>query len=185
MNQYMDARAEIILRTSGDPAALAPSVRSVVSRVDPSLPITNLRTLEQALSSTLAQRRFLMFLLAMFAGVATVLAGVGIYGVMAYLVGRRTREIGIRVAMGAPRTSVVGSVLRDAVPQVAGGVAVGIFGAFTLSRFLRSQLFGLEPTDPATFAAVSLLLVLVALVASFVPARRAVAVQPSVALRED
>jgi putative ABC transport system permease protein len=185
ITQLMDPRSEIVVRTAGDPAGLAESVRSVVGRVDPNLPITNMRTLEEALATTLAQRRFLTFLLAVFAGTATVLAGVGIYGEMAYLVGRRTREIGIRVAMGAPRTSVVRSVLRAALLQAVAGVTLGLVGAFGMTRFLRSQLFGLEATDPVTFAAVSLLLVMVALLATFVPARRAAGVQPSVALRED
>jgi putative ABC transport system permease protein len=185
MTQFMETSADVLVRTSGDPAALAQAVREVVERVDPALPITNLRTLEQAISGTLAQRRFLMLLLGLFAGAATVLAGVGIYGVMAYLVGRRTREIGIRVAMGARRWGVVRSVLRDALLQAMAGVTVGVAGALALTRFLDSQLFGLAPTDPATFAGVVLVLVGVALLASFVPARRAAGVQPSVALRED
>jgi putative ABC transport system permease protein len=185
MTQYMDTRADILVRASGDPTALAQGVRDVVGRVDPSLAITNLRTLEQTISGSLAQRRFLMFLLAVFAGSATVLAGVGIYGVMAYLVSRRTREIGIRVAMGARRWAVVRSVLQDALLQATAGVLLGLAGAFALTRFLRSQLFGLEPTDPLTFMGVVLLLVGVALLASFVPAKRAAGVQPSVALREE
>jgi putative ABC transport system permease protein len=126
-----------------------------------------------------------MLLLALFAGSATVLAGVGIYGVMAYLVGRRTREIGIRVAMGARRWGVVRSVLREALLQATIGVVIGLGGAFALTRLLESQLFGLEPTDPITFAGVVVLLVGVALLASFVPAKRAAGVQPSVALREE
>jgi putative ABC transport system permease protein len=185
MTQFLNTGTDILVRTSGDPTALAQGVRDVVGRVDPGLPITNLRTLEQAISGSLAQRRFLMFLLAVFAGSATVLAGIGIYGVMAYLVGRRTREIGIRVAMGARRWSVVRSVLRDALLQAMAGVALGLAGALALTRFLESQLFGLEPTDPVTFAGVVVLLVGVALLASFVPARRAAGVQPSVALREE
>jgi ABC-type antimicrobial peptide transport system permease subunit len=104
---------------------------------------------------------------------------------MAYLVGRRTREIGIRVALGAERGSVVGSVLREALGQVGFGLAAGLLGAFALTRLLRSQLFGLEPTDPATFSAVSALLVAVALLASWMPARRAAGVSPTVALREE
>jgi putative ABC transport system permease protein len=183
--QFMDAGGDVLVRTSGDPVALAGAARAAVARVDPSLPITNVRTIEQALSGTLAQRRFLMFLLAVFAASATALAAVGIYGVMAYLVGRRTREIGIRVAMGAPRGSVLAGVLRDALVQVGGGVAAGLAGAFALTRFLRSQLFGLEPTDPATFAAVAVLLVAVALLASAIPASRAAGVEPSAALREE
>ena len=185
MAQFMDTRADILVRASGDPEALAGPVREVLRGVDPSLPITELRTLEQALGGSVARQRFLMSLLAVFAAAATVLAGIGIYGVMAYLVGRRTREIGIRVALGAERGSVVGSVLREALGQVGFGLAAGLLGALALTRLLRSQLFGLEPTDPATFAAVSALLVAVALLASWIPARRAAGVAPTVALREE
>jgi putative ABC transport system permease protein len=185
MPQFLDRRADVLVRTSGDPAALADAVRGALRRVDPSMPVTNLRTLEQALQGSVARQRFLMALLAVFAASATVLAGVGIYGVMAYLVGRRTREIGIRVAMGAPRRSVVRSVLGEALGQAGVGVAAGVLGALALTRLLRSQLFGLEPTDPATFLAVSLLLVGVALLASWIPARRAAGVEPTVALREE
>jgi putative ABC transport system permease protein len=185
MQQFMVARANVLVRTSGDPEALAGPVREVLRSVDPSLPLIELRTLEAALAESVARQRFLMSLLAVFAAAATVLAGIGIYGVMAYLVGRRTREIGIRVAMGAERGSVVGSVLREALAQVGFGLAAGLLGALALTRLLRSQLFGLEPTDPATFAGVSALLVGVALLASWVPARRAAGVAPTVALREE
>jgi ABC-type antimicrobial peptide transport system permease subunit len=153
--------------------------------VDPSLPLTEIRTLEQALAGSVARQRFLMSLLAVFAGAATALAGIGIYGVTAYLVGRRTREFGIRLAMGARGTTVIRGVLRDALIQVAGGVGAGLIGALALARVLRSQLFGLAPTDLATFVAVTVLLVGVALLASFVPARRAAGVQAAVALRDE
>jgi putative ABC transport system permease protein len=185
MAQFMDTRASIVVRASGDPEALAGPAREVLRSVDPSLPITELRTLDAALAGSVARQRFLMSLLAIFAGAATLLAGIGVYGVMAYVVSRRTREIGIRVAMGAQRGSVVGSVLREALVQAAFGLAAGLLGALALTRLLRNQLFGLEPTDPATFLAVSLMLAAVALLASWLPARRAAAVQPVVALRED
>ena len=185
MAQFMDTRASIVVRASGDPEALAGPAREVLRSVDPSLPITELRTLDAALAGSVARQRFLMSLLAIFAGAATLLAGIGVYGVMAYVVSRRTREIGIRVAMGAQRGSVVGSVLREALVQAFFGLAVGLLGALALTRLLRNQLFGLEPTDPATFLAVSLMLAAVALLASWLPARRAAAVQPVVALRED
>jgi putative ABC transport system permease protein len=143
------------------------------------------RTLDQALSSTLAPRRFLMLLVAVFAGTATLLAAVGIYGVMAYLVGRRTREIGIQVALGASRSVVIGSVLRQSLGNVAVGVLAGVVGALTITRFMQSELYGLQATDPSTFAAMTGLLVLVALAATWIPARRAARVEPSVALREE
>ena len=177
--------ADVLVRTSGDPIGLATAVREAVSRVDPSLAITNVRTLEAALSSFHAERRFLMTLLAVFAASATALAAVGIYGVTAYVVRRRTSEIGIRVAMGATRATVLTSVLRHALGQVGLGVGSGLLGALALTRLLRSQLFGLEPTDPGTFAAVSLLLVGVGLLATFVPAMRAARVEPTVALRSE
>jgi predicted permease len=177
--------ADVLVRTAGDPTGLVAAVRAAVSGVDPSLPITNVRTLEAALSGFQAERRFLMVLLAVFAGSATALAAVGIYGVTAYVVRRRTREIGIRVAMGASRATVLASVLRQALGPVVLGVGAGLLGAVGLTRLLRSQLFGLEPTDPGTFAAVSLLLVGVGLLATWVPARRAAGVEPTSALREE
>jgi putative ABC transport system permease protein len=185
MAQIPSRAADVLVRTAGDPTGLVTAVRGAISRVDPSLPITNVRTLEAALSSFQSERRFLMILLAVFAGSATALAAVGIYGVTAYLVGRRTREIGIRVAMGASRGTVLASVLRDALGQVGLGVGAGLLGAVGLTRLLRRQLFGLEPTDPGTFAAVSLLLVGVGLLATFVPARRAAGVEPTSALKNE
>jgi putative ABC transport system permease protein len=185
MAQAPSWRADVVVRASGDPLALSTAVREAVGRLDADLPLSNLRTLEQAVSGSLAQRRFLMFLVAVFAAAATLLAGVGIYGVMAYLVGRRTREIGIQVALGASRGTVIGSVLGQSLVQAGGGVVVGMLGAVAVTRFLRGQLFGLEPTDPATFAAMAALLVAVALVASWLPAWRAARVEPSVALREE
>ncbi|HUF75717.1 MAG TPA: ABC transporter permease, partial [Longimicrobiales bacterium] len=161
MPQFLDRAVDVLVRTTGRPAAYAAAAREVVARHDPDLPVTNLRTLDRAIADSLAQQRFLVLLLAVFAASATVLAAVGIYGVMAYLVGRRTREIGIRVAMGASRGTVVGGVLRDALVQVMGGLAAGLLGAWVLTRFMRSQLFGLEPSDPATFVGVSVLLVVV------------------------
>jgi ABC-type antimicrobial peptide transport system permease subunit len=144
-----------------------------------------LRTLDQALAGTLAARRFLMLLVVVFAASATALAAVGIYGVMAYLVGRRTREIGIQVALGASKRVVLGSVLRQSLAQAGAGILLGVLGALAVTRLLRSQLFGLEATDPATFVEMTLLLLAVAAAASWIPARRAARVQPSVALREE
>jgi len=183
MAQFVDRRADLLLRTSGDPLDLAEAARGEVARLDPALPISGLRTLEQAFSGSLARRRFITSLLAVFAAAATLLAAIGVYGVMAYLVGRRTREIGIQVALGASRRAVLASVLRQALRQAVGGVAIGLLGALVATPFLSSQLFGLEPTDPATFLAVSSLLVLVALLASWLPARRATRIHPAEALR--
>jgi predicted permease len=185
MSQASSRAADVMIRTGGDPVALIPAVREVMRRLDPSLPLSNVRTLDQALASTLAPRRFLMLLVAVFAGAATLLAGVGIYGVMAYLVGRRTREIGIQVALGASRSVVIGAVLRQSLGNVAVGVLAGVLGALAITRFLQSELYGLQATDPSTFAAMTTLLVLVALAATWIPARRAARVEPSVALREE
>jgi putative ABC transport system permease protein len=185
MPQFLDRRVDVLLRSTGDPVEYAAAAREIVGGHDPDLPVTNLRTLDQAISDSLARQRFLMLLLGGFAAAATVLAAVGIYGVMAYLVGRRTREIGIRVAMGASRGTVVGGVLSDAMVQVTGGLVAGLLGAWVLTRFLRSQLFGLEPSDPLTFLGVTVLLVAVAMMASWVPARRAAGVDPTVAFREE
>jgi putative ABC transport system permease protein len=178
-------QTDVVVRAEGDPTSLIGAVREEMGRLDPALPLSNVRTLEQALSSTLAPRRFLMMLVAVFAGAATLLAAIGIYGVMSYLVALRTREIGIRAALGATRQEVLRSVLRQSLRQAGAGVLLGLAGALLVTRYLQSQLFGLDATDPATFMAMSLLLVLVGAAASWIPARRAAGVQPSIALREE
>jgi putative ABC transport system permease protein len=184
-DQFTSRVVDLLVRSSGDPAALAEPVRRTISRVDPDLPVRQLRTLESAMAEGLADRRFLTSLLAGFAAAGTLLAALGIYGVMAFVVGRRTREIGIRVALGAERGSILGSVLREAMGQAAVGLALGIAGAATLGGVLRAQLFGLEPTDPVTFAGACVALLAVALLASAIPAWRATRVDPTVALRSE
>jgi predicted lysophospholipase L1 biosynthesis ABC-type transport system permease subunit len=176
---------EVVVHGAGDAAALLAVVRAAVHDVDPELPLRSLRTLDQLLADGIAQRRFVASLLSVFAALATLLAAVGIYGVMAYLVGRRTREIGIRVALGAARGTIVRGVLREAMVQSAVGIGLGALGAAALTRLLRAQLFGLEPNDPATFAAVAAILGLVALAASGIPAARAARVDPTVALQSE
>ena len=141
------------------------------------------RTMQQRVHESLARRRFSMLLLAVFAAVALALATIGIYGVMAYLVNQGTREIGIRVALGATRRNIVSLVVRQGMALALSGVAVGLAGAFLLTRLIRSLLFGVEATDPVTFVGIALLLGLVALLASYIPARRAARVDPLVALR--
>ncbi len=168
----------------GDPAALAPVLRSTVRAVDPDVAVP-LRTLSELVADSVAGRRFLLVVLAGFAVVALVLAAVGIYGVVSYAVARRTREMGIRLALGAAPRSVRSLVLRGALLPVAAGVALGTLGGLGLSGFLRSLLYGVPPTDPATFVVVPLLLVGVALLASWVPARRATRVDPVSAIRAD
>ena len=184
-DQFTARAVDLVVRASGDPAALADPVRRTIGRVDPDLPVRQLRTLESAMAEGLADRRFLTSLLAGFAAAGTLLAALGIYGVMAFVVGRRTREIGIRVALGAERSAILGSVLREAMGQAAIGLALGIAGAAALGGVLRAQLFGLEPTDPVTFAGACAALLAVALVASAIPAWRAARVDPTVALQSE
>lgn len=153
----------VVLRTRTNPTALLPSVRAAVAAVDPKLPVTRLETLEEHISRSVAERRFYMLLLATFAVVALALAAIGIFGVLSYLVSQRTREIGIRVALGAGRGTVIGMVLRQAMGPAVVGVSLGLAAALGLSRFLSTLLFELDATDPATFGGVGTLLLSVAL----------------------
>lgn len=177
----------MVARTSGDPrglpSGLIASVGREVSALDSELPVFNVRTLEETLSRSVAQPRFNTLLLAIFAGVALLLTAIGLYGVMAYSVTQRTREIGIRLALGAQTSNVLGLVIRQGMLLASAGVAIGLVAAFALTRLLGSFLFGISATDPLTFAGIALLLVMVALVACFIPARRATKVDPMIALR--
>jgi putative ABC transport system permease protein len=183
LSQYTDSGWNVVLRTAGDPVELAGALRESVRALDPDLPVSRIRTLEQAVAEGLGARRFLTLLLAAFATVGTLLAAIGVYGVMAFLVGRRTREIGIRVALGAGRGTILGSVVREALLQAGVGLAIGLGAALLLGRVVQSQLFGLGAADPLTLGAVGALLLAVATVAAALPARRATRVAPSVALR--
>jgi predicted permease len=174
----------LVIRTERDPLALAPAVERIVRDLDPALPVANVLSMEQNVAGAMAQPRFLTLLLGVFGGVALLLASVGTYGVMAHLVAQRRREIGIRVAMGAEPGSVRGLVLRQGAGLAAVGLGLGVVGALGLTRFLGSQLYGVGTTDLRTFIAVPLLLGAVALVACYVPARRATRVDPVEALRE-
>jgi putative ABC transport system permease protein len=173
----------ILVRTSVGPLSLSREVESAVRGVDPNLPIGRVRSMEEVLSTSLAFQRFLMTLMGVFAGLALVLAAVGIYGVMSYWVRQRTREIGIRMALGAGRKTVRRWVVRQGMTLALYGVAAGLLAALGLARLLGSVLYGVKPTDPLTFVAVSLILAAVALAASYIPARRATKVDPMVALR--
>jgi ABC-type antimicrobial peptide transport system permease subunit len=153
--------------------------------MDSDLPLYNVISMQQRVELSLARRRFAMLLLAGFASVALVLATIGIYGVLAYLVGQGTREIGIRMALGATRNSIVGLVMGKGLALALFGVAVGITGALLLTRLMRSLLFGVTATDPLTFCGIPLLLVVIALLATGVPARRAAEVDPAECLRYD
>ncbi|HEU4618324.1 MAG TPA: FtsX-like permease family protein, partial [Gammaproteobacteria bacterium] len=174
----------LVVRTEGDPLALATAVRRAVWNVDPDQPV-NIRTMSDVVDDQLANRSTQLTLLAGFAALALLLAAIGLYGVLSYSVARRTSEIGLRMALGAERASVVGSIVGNALLMAVFGLVLGLAASFALSRLLASFLFGVTPTDPATFAAAAAALVLVALLASYVPARRAAEVDPATALRTE
>jgi putative ABC transport system permease protein len=177
--------AMFALRTDRDPAALTPALRDAVLAVDPEQPVARIRTLDEIAGSLQSERRFNTLLLALFAGAALVLAAIGTYGVMAYSVARRTREIGVRMALGARPGDVLRMVLGQGAALVAAAVVIGLAGAFAASRMLASQLFEVSATDPTTLAAGAAMLCGFALLACYVPARRAMRVEPLVALREE
>jgi putative ABC transport system permease protein len=164
---------------------LAGAVQRIVAEVDKDQAVFDIQSLEQAISSWVAPQRFWMRLFGIFAGLAVLLAAIGIYGVISYSVSQRTHEIGVRMALGAERNDVLKLVLRQGLKLALIGVAIGIAGSFALTRLIAQFLYGVKATDPMTFAAVALLLTAVALAASYIPARRATKVDPLVALRHE
>ena len=172
-----------VLRTTRDPLLMSTAVRSEMRQLDPSLPVRNLRSMEQLLSRSIAPQRFNLSLLSLFSGLGLLLAAVGIYGVMAYNVSQRTHEIGLRMALGAQARDVLKLVVKQGMALSMVGVAIGLVASFALTRLMKSLLFGVSATDPVTLGGVALLLAFVALLACYLPARRATKVDPLVALR--
>jgi putative ABC transport system permease protein len=183
--QRTPGRTIYVIRTSSpDPTTLVTAVRNAVRGIDPNQPIFGIKTMDQVMNETTAQRRLNTILLGVFAGLALVLAAVGIFGVMNYSVTQRTHEIGIRMALGAQRSDVLKLVVGQGMMLALIGVVAGLFGAYALTRLLATMLYGVSATDPVVFAAVAGLLGLVAVFACYWPAQRASRVLPTVALRE-
>lgn len=176
---------DVVLRSSTEPTALTAAVKDQLRALDPNLPLYDVHTMSQRVDESLAGRRFSMMLLGLFASLALALAAIGTYGVMAYLVNQATREIGIRMALGATQQNILSLILRKGMALALSGVALGLAAAFALSQLLRSQLFGINATDPATFAAIAILLAGIALFASYIPARRAARIDPMISLRSE
>jgi len=181
--QYVTRDMNVVLRCAGDPASLATAVTDEVHALDPDLPLYNVLTMEARVGESLARRRFSMLLLTLFACLALALAAIGTYGVMAYLVSQGTREIGIRIALGATPGRILHLVISKGMTIALSGLALGLAGAFAFTRLISNLLFGVGATDPATFVIISLLLIVIALLASYIPARRAARVDPMVSLR--
>jgi ABC-type antimicrobial peptide transport system permease subunit len=173
------------LRTRLDPQQLMEAVREQVRRLDPNIPMVEMRTIDAQISRSLTTERLVASLSAVFGGLATVLAMIGLYGVMAFTVARRTREIGIRVALGALQGDVIRMVMREVLLLIGVGIAVGIPLALALGGLIRSQLYGLNPHDPATVIASTVALAILAAFAGFIPARRASRTDPMQSLRND
>jgi putative ABC transport system permease protein len=174
---------DLVVSTNADPLSMAAMVRNAVWEIDKDQPVSKIRTMEDIISESVARQRFSMLLLGIFAILALVLAAVGIYGVMSYSVAQRAHEIGLRMALGAQRSDVLKLVVGQGLKLVLIGVAIGLAAAFTLTRVMSSLLFGVSATDPITFITISLVLISVAVLASYIPARRATKVDPMVALR--
>jgi putative ABC transport system permease protein len=182
-NQNPQGGMTVVIKGASDPNQLISSVRGVVKSLDPDQPIYSPRTMDEIRAESVASERLNLTLLSLFAGIALVLAIVGIYGVMSYSVTQRTHEIGIRMAIGARPVDVFKMILGNGMKLALIGVAIGLVGAFWLTRFMATMLFGVEPRDAMTFASIPVLLITVALLACYLPGRRATKVEPTISLR--
>jgi putative ABC transport system permease protein len=176
-------RINLLTRTDVEPTSLAASVRGQIAALNKDQAVFNVRTMEQIVSQSVAPRRFSMLLLAVFAVVALALAVIGIYGMLSYAVAQRTREIGLRMTLGAQRTDVMRLVIGHGMKLALAGVVLGLIASFALTRTMKNLLFGVSATDPITFVSITVLLAVVAFVACWIPARRATKVDPILALR--
>ena len=180
-----DTSLQLVLHTRGEPLSSVPAIRSLVTNIDRNLPVSNVRTFDEVVTTSVATRRVTMLLLVTFAGVALILALAGVYGVLAYSVARRTSEIGVRIALGADHRGVLRLVLAHGMRPVFVGVAIGLAATFWLSRLMASLLFEIEPHNPATYATVAGVLIAVATLACYLPARRVLRIDPAIALRTE
>jgi putative ABC transport system permease protein len=174
-----------VVRTKGDPQTILQAAKREIWAVNKDIPFSRAVTMNQLVSKSLGERRFTLLLLISFAALALLLAAVGIYGLISFTTGQRTHEIGVRIALGAQPRDITGMILKQGMWLALVGVGAGLVAALALTRFLRQMLFGVSPTDPATFALPALLLGCVALIACYVPARRATKVDPLVTLRAE
>ncbi|HKF06865.1 MAG TPA: FtsX-like permease family protein, partial [Candidatus Sulfotelmatobacter sp.] len=184
LNQFVGRTLSLALRTSLPATVLEPQIRHEIQSIDPGLPVFNVSSMNDILDRSLASRRFSADLVGGFAGLAVLLASIGIYGLLAYMVGQRSREIGIRMALGARRDDILRMFLRKGVALAGVGIVAGLVFSASTASMMASLLYGVRPHDPAVFLIVPLLLLAVAAVASYLPARRATKVNPIVALRE-
>jgi putative ABC transport system permease protein len=175
----------LVLRSAVEPSSLAPALRNAAREIDPALPVYDVMTMDERLSNSVAARRFNLLLLGGFAALALLLAGVGVYGVISYVVTQRTHEVGIRMTLGAQRADVLRLFIKQGMAMVTLGVALGLLGASALTRLMKGLLFDVSASDPLTFACVALLLSLVALAACYLPARRAARIDPLASLRRE
>jgi ABC-type antimicrobial peptide transport system permease subunit len=184
ITQVANASMAVVIKTGVDPTALVPQLRAAVAAVDSEQPIADVRTMDQWIARSLEVRRSPMVLLTLFGSVALTLSAIGIYGVLAFGVAQRSREFGIRQALGADRQMILALVLKQGLRTAAAGVAIGLLLAFALTRYLQTLLFGVGPHDIAVYASVTTVLLAVAAAACFIPARRATRVDPAIALRD-